>query len=47
MEHHSAVPHPWEVDPAVRSHTEWGAVQGESVKLDIRIVRISQESEAR
>ena len=47
MEHHAAVPLPWEVDPAVRSHHERGAVQGESIELDIGIVRISQGSEAR
>ena len=31
MEHHAAVPLPWEVDPAVRGHHERGGVQGKSV----------------
>ena len=47
MEHHAAVPFPWEVDPAVRGHHERGALQGESVELDVVIVRISQGSEVR
>ena len=38
---------PWEVDPAVSGHHERGAVQSESVELDVGIVRISQGSEAR
>ena len=47
MEHHAALPLPWEVDPAVTGHHEWGAVQGKSIELDVGIVRISQGSEAR
>ena len=47
MEHHAAVPLPWEVDPDARGHRERGAVQGESVELDVGIVRILQGSEAR
>ena len=47
MEHHAAVPFPWEVDLAVRDHHGRSAVQGESVELDVEIVRISQGSEAR
>ena len=34
MEHHAAVPFPWDVDPAVGNHHERGAVQGESIELD-------------
>ena len=46
MEHHVAVPLP-EVDPTVRGHHERGAVQGETIELNVVIVRISQGSEAR
>ena len=46
MEHLAAAPLRWEVDPAVTGHHKWGAVQGESIELDVGIVRISQGSEA-
>ena len=35
---------PWLVDPAVRGLHEWGAIQGESVELDVGIIQISDES---
>ena len=47
MEHRAVKPFPWEDDPAVRGHHERGALQGDSVELDVVIVRISQGSEAR
>ena len=39
------IPLPWEVVPAGRGHHERGTVQGNSVELDVGIVRISQRSE--
>ena len=40
-------PFPWEVDPAVRGHHERGAVQGESIELDVGTVRIAPGSEGK